>query len=621
MKKFFVIQILFLFSLNFTFSQKAPIKFGKLDIEDLKMTVYEPDTSAAAVILCDYGYFNASVHEFTRLIRIKILKKEGLGWADKVFPTSSKSDIRGITYNLENGEIIEEKLKPSSIFEERVYEDYYRMRVAMPNVKVGSVIDMEFRYFFPNEWNFQAVIPVKWSELVLETSPYIRFQKNSFGYIPFHITSSNRWVTKDVPAFKKEPYMNSINNYISKFEFDILDVSIPGRYYQTYTTSWEAVIRLLNESDYYGLALKGSLFLGDVANEIKEKYMTPEEKLKAAFESVKKIKWNEAERLFASSTSMGYVYKKQIGNSTDINFILIQLLKKLGLEADPVILSTRENGVLSPIYPSLNKLNYTIARVKLNDEYILIDATEQYLPYYLIPERCINWQGRVIQDDSKSNWINLATSYKSKEIVGYEVSLSDDMALSGKISKEYGDYAAFNFRKDYKTYNSEEEYQEDLANEYPGLTIINSQINDVDDIYLSIKEKYDVKIMNQVNEIENEIYIIPMLYEQMKENPFKNDNRIYPIDFAYASEKMFLMKFTLPQGYKVTKLPTPANMKLPDNGGKFLYSANLVGNSIVVTCKITIDKPVFLPTEYPLLKEFFTQIVKKHAEPVIITKE
>ncbi|NJK85655.1 MAG: hypothetical protein HC906_06500 [Bacteroidales bacterium] len=185
MNKTSILSILALIILFPLFSQKAPIKFGKVSMEDMQMTAYPDDTSAAAVILCDYGYFNSNTFETTRLIRIKILKKEGLGWADKVFPTASKSAIRGITYNLENGEIVEEKLKNSSIYEERVYEDYYRMRVAMPNVKVGSIFDIEFTFFLiPVEWRFQDVIPVRWSELYLESSQYIRFQKTCLDINP-----------------------------------------------------------------------------------------------------------------------------------------------------------------------------------------------------------------------------------------------------------------------------------------------------------------------------------------------------------------------------------------------------------------------------------------------------
>ncbi|NJK85658.1 MAG: hypothetical protein HC906_06515 [Bacteroidales bacterium] len=61
----------------------------------------------------------------------------------------------------------------------------------------------------------------------------------------------------------------------------------------------------------------------------------------------------------------------------------------------------------------------------------------------------------------------------------------------------------------------------------------------------------------------------------------------------------------------MVKLPTPVSFKLPENGGKFMYSVSQVGNTLAVSCRMTLDKPLFLMAEYPQLKEFFTQIIKK----------
>lgn len=143
MKNLLAILLLLAFSGSVN-AQSAPIKFGKVPIEDIQMTTYSKDTSAPAVILCDYGHFNAKDVRFYRILRIKILKKEGYDWANRVFPTSSKSMIKGITFNLEDGKVVETKLKNESIFAERVSESNFNMRVAMPNVKVGSVIDLSF---------------------------------------------------------------------------------------------------------------------------------------------------------------------------------------------------------------------------------------------------------------------------------------------------------------------------------------------------------------------------------------------------------------------------------------------------------------------------------------------
>lgn len=274
-------------------AQKAPIKYGKVSKEDLEMKAYPSDTSAAAAILCDYGYFNSNSFQFSRTLRIKIFKKEGLQWADKTFPGDSKGDVRGITYNLENGEIVETKLKSESIFKERVTDDIFRLRIAMPNVKEGSVFDIEFNYpFLPSEWRFQEEIPVRWSELIIESSPYIEFRKNFTGFERLSENSEMRWVAKDMPAFKKEPYMNAVSNYITKYEIEILRISLPGSehstgYYKEYSTDWSTVIGRLMGNKYFGGTLHGCSFLNSIVEDIESKYTSPFDKLKAAQEAKK----------------------------------------------------------------------------------------------------------------------------------------------------------------------------------------------------------------------------------------------------------------------------------------------------------------------------------------------
>ena len=104
-------------------AQKAPIKFGEIPLEDLKMTSYDKDSSAAAVILTDYGEAYITVTaidaslQFERHVRIKILKKEGLDWANGSIPLFHSggggekiSSFKAATYNLENGKVVETRM-------------------------------------------------------------------------------------------------------------------------------------------------------------------------------------------------------------------------------------------------------------------------------------------------------------------------------------------------------------------------------------------------------------------------------------------------------------------------------------------------------------------------------
>ncbi len=621
-KSFKFLVLFLLLSINYAIAGKAPIKYGKPDIEDLKMSVYEPDSTCEAVILCNYGHFNANDFEFTQTLRVKILKQSGTHWANKSFPSVGKNTfVRGKTFNLENGKIVENKLKGESIFKERVFGDYYNINIAMPNVKVGSVIDIQVTSpGLPRKWRFQELIPVKWSELVIEESEYVNYQKNFFGYISLNYPSTNHWTVANVPAFKVEPYMDSYKNYISKLEFDIKSISFPG-FYQEFATTWEQVSGTLYESDYFGSILRsGCVFLKDIAQEIESNCSTDKEKLQQAFEKIKIVKWNEKNSETTSSVNLNSVYKDKIGNSADINFMLIKLLKRLDLNAYPVIMSTRSNGQLSMISPSLNKLNYVICCVEIDGERILADPTEENLPLGLIPERAINSQGRLVLSKHKTEWIKLSTDRKDRQQAMYNLKLEDDNTITGKRTAIYTEYAAYSKREELKSYNSEEDYLAEYESDHSGLTILSYDLKNKENIYERFVEEWSIKLKRHVEVVGDLTMINLHMFEQEKENIFKTDKRIYPVNYPYSSSKVSTVKLELPDSYTVSELPKPVRLVLPNKGGSFTVSYSVQENYIMMSCMVNIKQKLFLPDEYPYLKEFFAQIVKKHAEPIILKK-
>ena len=619
MKKHLLTVILLAGILGIIRAEKAPIKFGQINKADLINNIYAPDTSAPAVILCDYGYFTESRFQMVRTLRIKIFKKEGYDWANQTFSSDSKTSIKGITYNLVDNEIVETKLKNESIFKTRVTDDIYEIRVAMPNVKVGSIIDIQFMYDgIPSEWDFQQEIPVVRSELVLEPSTNVTYSKNFFGYIGLTSRTNDRWVSENVPAFKPEPYMTSSKNYRSRLEFDYESVSFPG-FYKSYTTTWDAVRDLLYNSTYFGTVLNTDGYLRSVAKDIKARSTSQEEMIKMAYDYTKQIKWDKTNRLYTDKTSLNNSFKEGKGNSAEVNLALVQLLRKLDLDAAPVVMSTRSNGRLSAVRPSYNKLNYVIAAVLTEKDTLLLDATEDNCPYYMLPMRALNGQAQFM-DKNRTGWVQLTTKKKDKQMVVYTMAIGDDLSLKGKLSYSKGDYAALDFRNDYEDFNSDDEYITNFKEGKKGLKVLSHKISNIDSLYLPVNEDFEVEINNIVSDIDGELYIMPLLYDQIKENPFKVSDRKYPIDYGYARDKTIVLNYTFPAGYTIVNLPTATNMKLPGDAGSFVCKSSVADGKISISYKLSITKSVILQTEYADLREFYNQVVAKEAEPIVLKK-
>jgi len=619
MRKFFLITLLTSLTI-FVYAQKAPMRYGKPSMEEMTKSVYDIDSSAPAIVLCNYGFFNNKQLTFTHDIRIKILKKEGYHWANMIFNTQSLATVRGKTFNLVDGKIVASKLSSKSIYHEEIIKNtFFVTKVSMPDVKVGSVIDIEVTYpWIPMTWYFQETIPVLYSELTLERNDYIKFDKNFFGYVGFYIVEPRHWVAKNVPAFQKEPFMAPAKNYITHFEFDVTSITIPGKLNENYSRTWDDVAIKLYESTTFGGALEGSgLFFKSYAKNINEQCSSDLEKVKAAVDTIHTMHWNGANRLFTSSEAgLKYYFSKGTGNSAEVNLSLIRLLDKLGLEVHPVIMRTRDQGHLSTFKPTLKNLNYVVAYVKIDGKHFIIDGTDNFAPYYILPDRCLNEKGLVITKDS-ARWVDLSNDAIFRKNAYYMLTLnSDDLSLSGDASYAYKGYAAYHFRKDYSEDGTNENYINRLANSIEGMRVIKDTLMNLEDIYKQVKEKATVELQDQCFATDSLVFL-NILPDRLKENPFKQDKRKYPIDFIYPKEYKTSVIITVPDNYQVVTVPESKRMKLPNNGANFTYIIQQKGNKVFLSYSFKINKTVFLQKDYEFIKAFYQQVIDKEAEPVV----
>ena len=90
-------------------------------------------------------------------------------------------------------------------------------------------------------------------------------------------------------------------------------------------------------------------------------------------------------------------FKKREGNVADINLLLAVLLRKAGIDADLMILSTRDNGVANSDYPMIDQYNYVIcvASIKGMDP-VNLDASQHYNGFGELPPSCYNGYGHMI---------------------------------------------------------------------------------------------------------------------------------------------------------------------------------------------------------------------------------
>lgn len=620
--KFFLIVFFFsFFSSKNTAAVKEPIKYGKVDQADIDMKVYPKDSSATAVVLCDYGYYAANQHQFCHTIRIKILKEEGKENGNFYVPAAEKTNVRGQVLNIEGGKPVVTKLGKDGIFIEEVAKGYFQARVAMPNVKVGSIIDVEF--FFegiPDEWNFQGDIPVRWSEIIIEPNQYFTYKKNFIGTHPLRVAASDRWVAEDVPAFIPEPYMNDESNYITRFDFEVESVHIPGTLYRNYSTDWKTATSLINEDEDFGGKLKSANFIfNSYERDIKSKAKSTLDKLKLAFDTMKTVKWNDRKTMWISSAGLENSIRKKLGNSADINLGLVILLRKLGIEANPVIMSSRDNGLIPQYSASLSKLNYVVVQATVDSVTYFLDATDENLPIGMLPERALNQKG-ILMKSQGFGWVDLTPVKKYKSSNVLNLKFDEKGMLKGDCKSMFGEYSAYSKRRKIKSYNSVDDYLKSIENAYPGFEIDNYKNEQLDSVDNSFVENYTLTMNNYVTKVNDSYFISPVVFDRFTENPFKSATREYPVDFIAPIDKRDVLSIEIPSGYVVEHLPKNIRLITPDKSASFQMQAVNTNNRIQVMFKFNINKPIYLQAEYNDLRSFFEQLILIESDMISIKK-
>ena len=588
------------------------------------MTRYEYDTSAIAVVLFDKGQLLKRDSKFYRHLRIKILSTAGTAKANFIIRTPDKGFISGYTFNLENGEIIKSKLSNANIYREEIVSGIVVYKIFFPDVKVGSVIDLEYSHFGPPfEWRFQDQIPVIHSELLLEETDFLVFKKTFYGFIPVKEEKQGLWVANHVPPLKIEPFMNYYGNYVTKFQFEIQAISIPGVLHREFATSWEKVGERLMEFIDFGGVFRNSAFLNDKAKELRLSDLSVEEKVTAAFDYIRdNIKWNGNYSVLVTREYMKNYSKNHSGNSAEVNLLLISLLKKANINAYPVVLSTRSNGLLNPSSPSISMLNHVIALVKYENTTTLLDATSPYVKPGVLPEQCLNLSAWAIIDTQVGEWINLNPNTSNIQTQFIKIDLNTNKEFVAEVTNEYSGFAYLNWIEKYEGEGKDDGYINYLQLDKKIIGIVDYNTKNIDRENLKAKESIllNMSQANNIQDIGREVFVDPFVLCEI-ENPFKAPERSYPIDFIYPRQHTVTILMSVPEGYEIGSLPEQLVMSTPDGNGKFTYLIQAINNVVTIRCEISIGRIIFHETDYNMLKNFYSEIVRKTNQPIQINKK
>jgi len=660
MKKYFFILLAICLFLGKGNAQNLDL--GKVTKKELEESIHPIDSSASAAFIFKKArtFFTYSekngfecVTKFS--IKLKIYKKEGFSWANFEIPYYvgyEKLDdekvyiTKAFTYNLENSKIDKQRVTSEGKFIEKVNDLWQTKLITFPNIKVGSILELEYELRSPNlselpTFQFQYNIPVDYAQLQTEIPEFYIYKAIKSGYVNVtlndvmehtSISYNNKYnqveylgyqqiktlyEVAEVPALIEEDYVSNIDDYYGKIQQELQLIRFPKEEPKQIATTWESVAKSIYEDKEFGAELsKNNYFLNNL-KQITDKTESKEERLKVIFEFVKnKMTWN-GKYGYYTKKGVEVAFNESTGNVAEINLMLTAMLKMGGLEANPVLLSTRDNGVA--LFPNRSKFNYVIACVDLGEKQILLDATEKLASINCLPIRDLNNKGRLIKKDGSSVEIDLMPKESSIKSTNISASLDVSGQVSGQIRQHYMDYNALNFRKKYLGI-SRDNYLEKLEKDDSGLEVENYEIKNESAINEPLTESYSFKNSNTVEIIGSKMFFSPLLHFAISQNPFKQENRQYPVDFAFPNKDKYQIVITIPEGYEVESMPKSVSIAMVDKLINFVYSISKSANQITISSSLDFNTSSIQSNYYDSLKEFFKVVIDKQTEKIVLKK-
>ncbi|MCJ0743158.1 DUF3858 domain-containing protein [Pedobacter montanisoli] len=642
-----------------TYAQKKEFKFGKINPEDFNIRPSGQDSAAAAVKIFDVGdcYFQYNERTgfsfiFERHIRYKIINKNAYDLADFKIPlykssNSNREDLlrmEAATYNMEAGKMAVTKLSKDSKFTEEFNKNYQIKKYTLGNVKEGSIIEYKYAISSPfifnlRGWTFQSDIPTLYSEYNVRIPEYFVYKPSYQGYYKINQTKNEmvnanyiiginsnatytQYVMENVPSLKKEPFITTVDDYMTSIDFELMGTRYPNDTYRDLTGNWPKIIKGLVSDENFGLFVKKNAAAKSLLPSIIKTETDPLKITTLIYNYIKSnVKWNDSYNLYTSELNPKTILDKKTGNSADINLLLLSFLREAKIDANALLVSTRSNG-MHPGFPLITKFNSVLVHVKGLGKDLILDATNKDHFLGMVSFENLNHQGFSIDIKTETGaWITTEPEFGDEKIYSYMLTLDKENKLKGSILQYYKGYGALSRRNSYRSNANEAEFIKNIKKDKQGLEIDSYKLNNLDNFDEILSEELAVTIEENVEEAGNLIYLNPLLYERTKENFFKHETRNFPVDFAYPMKESIRAIINFPADYDIEKLPQGGVFKLPENKGSFSISFINQDKTVLVRSTIEINKTLFKPEEYFDIKELFKTIIEKQAEQIVFKKK
>lgn len=637
------------------FAQEYQLNWGEVPNADRIMDTFPADTLADAVVLGETGQlffrngntgydYQLNVHR-----RVKLLKRTSFDSQGQVSLPLYHHDDTEHLLELEaqtispNGKITPVNRK--DFFYEKKNEYWTYVNFTFPLLEEGAVI--EYRYTLqskdvvqPRTWYFMSDIPVRFSQLNLHNSSHLSFVTLFEGAEYMEVVSKEKdevrmrkgntrflysndlYIIENAPALREEAYMTNIDDYNIRLRFQLSEINRTDGTKRPFLSTWEQSAKDLINGSYFGalyLQKKAYRKLQETLESQVSLPSDPEQQMRSIYRFlVDRVQWDGGFG-FQPHRDLFEAFETGKGTAAELNFMLLALLNAKGITAHPVLTSTREHGRMTQQYPIMDQFNYVMALVSIGGHSWLLDATHRLRPPGMPGIHALNKRAWVVNPEWPQ-WIRLEVPI-SKDLFAADMTLNADGSVTGKLKATYSVYSAWQERQSYESDPSGRFWQKRLQGFHVDAVLDSVSFQKADDLEGSFSTLVFFTVPSVGTAGGDFLYLRPAIYANFTENPFKQEDRSFPVDFPYPFEEEWRMLWRLSPDLKPVELPENINTSLPNDQGIFSYECKEIGGLIYVNSRLRMQQDLIPPENYVQLKALFDQYVQQQDALIVLKKQ
>lgn len=576
-----------------------------------------------------------------RYYRIKILNEEGLKYANVEIPFTKNTD--------HIGSISARTIRPDGSiakFDGTVYEkpiikakhaNRFIKSFTLPDVQVGSIIEYQYSnrlppgFIYDSHWILSEDLFTRHAKFSLQ--PYRDFEM-SWSWprgLPTGTTAPKLEHGKvvlesnNIPAFVTEEYMPPENEMRYRVDFIYEGKSLshkdPATYWkQASKVMYDEVHHFIDQSSTMRAAVAQTVSASD----------TPEQKLRKLYARASQIIntdfETDAEREAKdqkpeSIHDVADVWKKGYGTADQITWLYLALVQAAGIEAYPVMVSTRDKYFFESALMNSSQLNSNVVLVKLDGRDLFLDPGLPFTHFGLLPWSESAVKGLRLEKDS-GTWVETSQAVAADSRIMRKADLKYERgALRGKVTVTYTGLEASYRRLEQRSEDNvaRQKYLEtelhDVIPSGSSVTLTNTPAwNSWEDPLIA---EYDLDVPGWATPAGHRALLAVGLFGGDEKETFEHAVRTQPLYFDYRYQHDDDITISLPSPWSIESTPKETLIDLQAVVYKSI--ARSESKSLHLTRELAMNMTLVDKKYYESIRRFYEQVRTCDEEQAVLS--